>query len=54
MKHVFYFQNCRTVETLLVAVYNLELVDKDGKPKSISFRLPSLAMTSIYHEVKKL
>ncbi|XP_011505969.1 PREDICTED: hyccin [Ceratosolen solmsi marchali] len=47
-------KNCRTVETLLVGVYNLELVDKDGKPKSISFRLPSLAMTSIYHEPSSL
>lgn len=48
---IFNSQNCRTVETLLVGVYNLELVDKSGEPKAVSFRLPSLAMMSIYHEV---
>ncbi|XP_058799195.1 hyccin [Phymastichus coffea] len=47
-------KNCRTVETLLVGVYNLELVDKDGEPKAVSFRLPSLAMMSIYHEPSSL
>ncbi|XP_023247361.1 hyccin-like [Copidosoma floridanum] len=47
-------QNCRTIETLLLGVYNLELVDKDGQPKAVSFRLPSLAMMSIYHEPSSL
>ncbi|XP_031778561.1 hyccin isoform X1 [Nasonia vitripennis] len=47
-------KNCRTVETLLVGVYNLELVDKNGEPKAVSFRLPSLAMMSIYHEPSSL
>ncbi|XP_015595659.1 hyccin isoform X1 [Cephus cinctus] len=43
-------KGCRTVETLLIGLYNLEVVDKSGNPTSVSFRLPSLAMPSIYHE----
>jgi len=45
------FQSCRSLETLLIGLYNLEVVDKSGQQKAISFRLPSLAMLSIYHEV---
>ncbi|CAH0748208.1 unnamed protein product [Diatraea saccharalis] len=41
---------CRCIETLLIALYNFEVVDEAGKPKVISFRLPSLAQPSIYHE----
>jgi hypothetical protein len=48
---VYYFQSCRSVETLLVGLYNLEVVDESGQPKVVSFRLPSLAQASIYHEV---
>ncbi|XP_053994501.1 hyccin isoform X2 [Hylaeus volcanicus] len=44
-------KNCRSVETLLIGLYNLEIVDKSGQQKAISFRLPSLAMLSIFHEV---
>ncbi|XP_011311971.1 hyccin [Fopius arisanus] len=47
-------KNCRSVETLLIGLYNLEVVDKSGEPKSVSFRLPSLAMLSIYHEPSSL
>ncbi|KAL7293003.1 hyccin isoform X1 [Trichogramma pretiosum] len=47
-------KNCRTVETLLLGIYNLELVDKNGEPKAVTFRLPSLAMMSIYHEPSSL
>ncbi|XP_063984492.1 hyccin isoform X2 [Diachasmimorpha longicaudata] len=47
-------KNCRSVETLLIGLYNLEVVDKNGEPKSVSFRLPSLAMLSIYHEPSSL
>ncbi|XP_006612597.1 hyccin isoform X1 [Apis dorsata] len=43
-------KNCRSVETLLIGLYNLEIVDKSGQQKTISFRLPSLAMISIFHE----
>lgn len=32
-------------------LYNFEVVDESGKPKVVSFRLPSLAQASIYHEV---
>lgn len=34
-----------------VGLYNFEVVDEAGKPKTVSFRLPSLAQSSIYHEV---
>ncbi|XP_068629700.1 hyccin [Battus philenor] len=43
-------KNCRCVETLLIGLYNFEVVDESGKPKVVSFRLPSLAQSSIYHE----
>ncbi|CAK1552058.1 unnamed protein product [Leptosia nina] len=45
--------NCksiRCIETLLIGIYNFEVVDETGKPKVVSFRLPSLAQASIYHE----
>ncbi|CAG9585480.1 unnamed protein product [Danaus chrysippus] len=41
---------CRCIETLLIGLYNFEVVDENGKPKVVSFRLPSLAQASIYHE----
>ncbi|KZC04780.1 Hyccin [Dufourea novaeangliae] len=47
-------KNCRSVETLLIGLYNLEIVDKSGQQKAISFRVPSLAMLSIYHEPASL
>ncbi|XP_046411711.1 hyccin isoform X3 [Neodiprion fabricii] len=47
-------KSCRTVETLLIGLYNLEVVDESGQPKAVSFRLPSLAMPSIYHEPMSL
>ncbi|XP_043248115.1 hyccin isoform X2 [Colletes gigas] len=47
-------KNCRSVETLLIGLYNLEIVDKSGQQKAISFRLPSLAMLSIFHEPASL
>ncbi|XP_066590316.1 hyccin [Prorops nasuta] len=47
-------KNCRTVETLLIGLYNLEVVDKTGQQKAVSFRLPSLAMLSIFHEPASL
>ncbi|CAG4981078.1 unnamed protein product [Parnassius apollo] len=43
-------KNCRCIETLLIGLYNFEVVDESGKPKVVSFRLPSLAQSSIYHE----
>ncbi|XP_072751198.1 hyccin isoform X2 [Anoplolepis gracilipes] len=47
-------KSCRSLETLLIGLYNLEVVDKSGQQKAISFRLPSLAMLSIYHEPASL
>ncbi|XP_034840234.1 hyccin [Maniola hyperantus] len=43
-------KSCRCIETLLIGLYNFEVVDENGKPKVVSFRLPSLAQASIYHE----
>ncbi|XP_059054318.1 hyccin [Achroia grisella] len=42
--------NYRCIETLLIGLYNFEVVDETGKPRVVSFRLPSLAQPSIYHE----
>ncbi|XP_064597930.1 hyccin-like [Liolophura sinensis] len=38
------------VEAFLLGVYNLEIVHQDGKPKVASFRIPSIAQPSVYHE----
>lgn len=38
--------------SFILGLYNFEVVDENGKPKVVSFRLPSLAQASIYHEVK--
>ncbi|KAL1140967.1 hypothetical protein AAG570_000893 [Ranatra chinensis] len=47
-------KSCRGVEALLVGLYNLEAVDDNGQAQNISFRLPSLAQASIYHEPMSL
>ncbi|XP_050429231.1 protein FAM126B isoform X2 [Adelges cooleyi] len=47
-------QSCRSIEALLIGIYNLEAVDENNTPRSISFRLPSLAQPSIYHEPSSL
>ncbi|XP_057321122.1 hyccin isoform X2 [Microplitis mediator] len=47
-------KNCRSVETLLIGLYNLEVINENGESKTVSFRLPSLAMLSIYHEPSSL
>ncbi|XP_056656484.1 hyccin isoform X3 [Monodelphis domestica] len=38
------------IEALLLGVYNLEIVDKEGRNKVLSFTIPSLSKPSIYHE----
>ncbi|XP_007901449.1 hyccin isoform X2 [Callorhinchus milii] len=38
------------IEALLLGIYNLEIVDKDGHNKVLSFTIPSLSKPSIYHE----
>lgn len=43
-------RNCRSIEVLLLGIYNLEVVDSKGKPKVQSFRLPTLSNPSVYHE----
>lgn len=47
-------RSCRSVETLLLSIYNIEVSGDDGQPKTISFRMPVLAQPSIYHEEKNL
>lgn len=39
------------LDAFLLGLYNLEIADDNGQPKVLSFRLPSLAQSSIYHEV---
>ncbi|KAI5250866.1 Hyccin [Manis pentadactyla] len=38
------------IEALLLGVYNLEIVDKHGHSKVLSFTIPSLSKPSVYHE----
>lgn len=47
-------KSCRSVETLLLSIYNIEISNDDGQPKTVSFRMPILAQASIYHEEKSL
>lgn len=48
-------KSCRSVETLLISIYNIEVSTEDGQQKKIvSFRMPVLAQASIYHEEKSL
>ncbi|KAJ8350041.1 hypothetical protein SKAU_G00251710 [Synaphobranchus kaupii] len=42
------------IEALLLGIYNLEIVDKDGNGKTRSFTIPSLSKPSIYHEPSSL
>ncbi|KAM8856684.1 hyccin 2 isoform 1-T2 [Spinachia spinachia] len=42
------------IEALLLGIYNLEIVDKDGNSKLHSFTIPSLSKPSIYHEPSSL
>ncbi|XP_025057970.1 protein FAM126B isoform X2 [Alligator sinensis] len=38
------------IEALLLGIYNLEIADKDGNNKVLSFTIPSLSKPSVYHE----
>lgn len=42
------------VQTLLVSLYNLEVIDSKGQPRSLSFRIPSIAQSSIFHDSTNL
>lgn len=39
------------MQTLLLALYNLEAGDDAPNPKTYSFRIPNIAQPSIYHDV---
>ncbi|KAF5288965.1 hypothetical protein FQA39_LY03844 [Lamprigera yunnana] len=43
-----------SVGTLLLSIYNLEVVDNKGQSHIISFRVPSIAQSSIYHDCTNL
>ncbi|XP_030057643.1 LOW QUALITY PROTEIN: hyccin [Microcaecilia unicolor] len=43
-------QSSGCIEALLLGVYNLEIVDKHGQSKVLSFTVPSLSKPSVYHE----
>lgn len=47
-------KNSRSIETLLLSIYNCEIVNEDGQPRTMSFSMPVLAKASIYHEEKTL
>uniref|UniRef100_A0A8C4ZBQ6 Protein FAM126B n=1 Tax=Gadus morhua TaxID=8049 RepID=A0A8C4ZBQ6_GADMO len=42
------------IEALLLGMYNLEIVDKDGNSRLLSFTIPSLSKPSVYHEPSSL
>ncbi|XP_043200853.1 hyccin-like isoform X4 [Amphibalanus amphitrite] len=39
----------KPTETLLLGMYNLEVVDERGQPRVVSFRMPTLIKQSVYH-----
>ena len=39
------------MQTLLLAIYNLEAGEEAQNPKTHSFRIPNIAQPSIYHDV---
>ncbi|XP_029444932.1 hyccin isoform X2 [Rhinatrema bivittatum] len=43
-------QSSGCIEALLLGIYNLEIVDKHGHSKVLSFTIPSLSKPSVYHE----
>ncbi|XP_012935826.1 hyccin, partial [Aplysia californica] len=45
---------CGGVETFLLGVYNLEIVQADGSPIVETFRIPTLSTASIYHEHSRM
>uniref|UniRef100_A0A8B9HBN8 Protein FAM126B-like n=1 Tax=Astyanax mexicanus TaxID=7994 RepID=A0A8B9HBN8_ASTMX len=42
------------IEALLLGIYNLEIVDKEGNSKLLSFTIPSLSKPSVFHEPSSL
>ncbi|KAK9870712.1 hypothetical protein WA026_008283 [Henosepilachna vigintioctopunctata] len=43
-----------SIQTLLVSLYNLEIIDSKGQPRMLLFRIPSVAQSSIYHDANNL
>ncbi|XP_043920548.1 hyccin isoform X2 [Protopterus annectens] len=43
-------QSSGCIEALLLGIYNLEIVTKDGQNKVLSFTIPSLSKPSVFHE----
>lgn len=44
----------RSLETLLICIYNGEVSTADGGERVVQFRMPILAQASVYHEEKNL
>lgn len=44
----------RSLETLLICIYNGEVSTEEGGEKIVQFRMPILAQASVYHEEKNL
>ncbi|KAL1450452.1 hypothetical protein WDU94_002818 [Cyamophila willieti] len=47
-------KHARSLEALIVMMYNYQVTDEGNNPKVLSFRLPSLAQPSVYHEPMSL
>ncbi|XP_011190913.1 hyccin [Zeugodacus cucurbitae] len=47
-------KGARSVETLLICIYNAEISTEDGGQHVVTFRMPILAQASVYHEEKNL
>uniref|UniRef100_A0A8D8TK31 Hyccin n=1 Tax=Cacopsylla melanoneura TaxID=428564 RepID=A0A8D8TK31_9HEMI len=47
-------KHARSLEALVVMMYNYQVTDEGNNPKVLSFRLPSLAQPSVYHEPMSL
>ncbi|XP_017772458.1 PREDICTED: hyccin [Nicrophorus vespilloides] len=52
--HLAHRKTYPSIETLIVSLYNLEVVDSKGQPRIKSFRVPSLAQSSMYHDSSNL
>ncbi|XP_036331705.1 hyccin [Rhagoletis pomonella] len=47
-------KGARSVETLLICIYNAEVSTEDSGQRVVTFRMPILAQASVYHEEKNL
>ncbi|XP_053322575.1 hyccin isoform X2 [Spea bombifrons] len=45
-----HLQSSGCIEALLLSIYNLEIMDEEGRSKILSFTIPSLSKPSVYHE----